>query len=292
MDDHDEISGDCKQHRPLNPYVVELLLTFIFVWAKAHFSYTSMVSERDETYLCDRALWCYNCHTTTGSVLRWAHGISASVDEERLAIMRKSMVEQQIKRRGITNRDVLRAMESVPRHFFVPRDIKFRAYDDNPLPIGCGQTISQPYIVAYMTELLRLDRESVILEIGTGSGYQAAILSVLVKKVYSIEIIEELERSARERLQKRGYHNVEVKHGDGYYGWQDYAPFDAIIVTASSGHVPPPLVDQLKNDGRMIIPVGGALMAQTLVLVLKDAQGRITTRNMMPVIFVPLTGNH
>ena len=131
-----------------------------------------------------------------------------------------------------------------------------------------------------------------VLEIGTGSGYQAAILSVLVKRVYSIEIVEELARSARERLRKLGYHNIEVQHGDGYYGWQDYAPFDAIIVTAATGHVPLPLVDQLKNDGRMIIPVGGVFMTQTLVLVLKDAQGMITTLNMMPVIFVPLTGNH
>lgn len=217
---------------------------------------------------------------------------SASIDEERFAIMRKSMVEQQIKRRGITNGDVLRAMESVPRHFFVPEEIKSRAYDDNPLPIGYGQTISQPYIVAYMTEVLHLDRESVVLEIGTGSGYQAAILSVLVKKVYSVEIVEALAQSAGERLQQLGYHNVEVKHGDGYYGWQEYAPFDAIIVTAAAGHVPPPLIDQLKHSGRMIIPVGGAFMTQSLVLVLKDDRGAITTRNIMPVIFVPLTGKH
>lgn len=217
---------------------------------------------------------------------------SASIDEERFAIMRKSMVEQQIKRRGITNGDVLRAMESIPRHFFVPDEIKSRAYDDNPLPIGHGQTISQPYIVAYMTEVLHLDRESVVLEIGTGSGYQAAILSVLVKKVYSVEIVEELAQSAGERLEQLGYRNVEVKHGDGYYGWQEYTPFDAIIVTAAAGHVPPPLIDQLKHDGRMIIPVGGVFMTQSLVLVLKDDQGMITTRNMMPVIFVPLTGKH
>jgi len=225
---------------------------------------------------------CINVHTVC----------SASIDEGRFAIMRKSMVEQQIKRRGITNEDVLRAMESVPRHFFVSEEMKSRAYNDNPLPIGHGQTISQPYIVAYMTEVLHLDRESVVLEIGTGSGYQAAILSVLVKKVYSVEIVEELAQSAGKRLQQLGYDNVEVKHGDGYYGWRGYAPFDAIIVTAAAGHVPPPLVEQLKPGGRMIIPVGGAFMTQSLVLVLKDDQGMITTRNMMPVIFVPLTGRH
>jgi protein-L-isoaspartate(D-aspartate) O-methyltransferase len=217
---------------------------------------------------------------------------SPVVDEERFASMRKSMVDKQIKRRGVRDKDVLDAMLSVPRHFFVPEKSMYRAYDDSPLPIGYGQTISQPYIVAYMTEILDLDRDSVVLEVGTGSGYQAAILSVLVKKVYTIEIISDLAESAAERLQRLEYANIEVKDGDGYYGWPEHAPFDAIIVTAAAGHVPPPLMEQLKNGGRMIIPVGGAFMTQSLVLVTKDEKGNITTQNMMPVIFVPLTGDH
>ncbi|MBN2516299.1 MAG: protein-L-isoaspartate(D-aspartate) O-methyltransferase [Deltaproteobacteria bacterium] len=217
---------------------------------------------------------------------------SPVVDDERFASMRKSMVDQQIKRRGVNDRDVLDAMLSVPRHLFVPEKSMYRAYNDSPLPIGYGQTISQPYIVAYMTEILNLDKDSVVLEVGTGSGYQAAILSVLVKKVYTIEIIPELAASASERLQRLEYNNIEVKNGDGYYGWPERAPFDAIIVTAAAGHVPPPLIEQLKNGGRMIIPVGGAFMTQSLVLVIKDETGNITTQNIMPVIFVPLTGDH
>lgn len=217
---------------------------------------------------------------------------SLEIDETRFAVMRKSMVDQQIKRRGVRNKDVLEAMESVPRHLFVPDKMQSRAYDDNPLPIGHGQTISQPFVVAYMTEVLQVDDSSVVLEIGTGSGYQAAILSVLVNKVYTIEIIEKLAESASETLRKLGYDNVGVKHGDGYYGWPEHAPYDAIIVTAAAGHIPPPLVEQLKNGGRMIIPVGGAFMTQNLVLVTKDAEGNVSTRNMIPVIFVPLTGKH
>jgi protein-L-isoaspartate(D-aspartate) O-methyltransferase len=217
---------------------------------------------------------------------------SPVVDEKRFVSMRKSMVDKQIKRRGVKNESVLDAMLSVPRHLFVPEKSMYRAYNDSPLPIGYGQTISQPYIVAYMTEILNLDRDSVVLEVGTGSGYQAAILSVLVKKVYTIEIIPELAESASERLQRLEYNNITVKTADGYYGWPERAPFDAIIVTAAAGHVPPPLIEQLKNGGRMIIPVGGAFMTQSLVLVIKDETGNITTQNIMPVIFVPLTGEH
>ena len=217
---------------------------------------------------------------------------SAVFGEERFAAMRKSMVDRQIIRRGVKDKDVLEAMMSVPRHLFVPENNVSHAYDDSPLPIGYGQTISQPYIVAYMTEALNLDEDSIILEVGTGSGYQAAILSVLVKKVYTIEIVRELSELASDRLQKLGYDNVEVKNDDGYYGWQEHAPFDAIIVTAAAGHIPPPLIEQLKNNGRMIIPVGGSFMTQNLVLVKKDGQGNITTRNVMPVMFVPLTGKH
>jgi protein-L-isoaspartate(D-aspartate) O-methyltransferase len=217
---------------------------------------------------------------------------AASGHDTRYAMMRKSMVEGQIKRRGIRDEEILNAMLSVPRHLFVPEKISDRAYDDSPLPIGYGQTISQPYIVAYMTEILEIDNESVVLEIGTGSGYQAAVLSELVKKVYTIEIIPELAESAAHRLLELDFTNVEVKEGDGYYGWSEHAPYDAIIVTAAAGHIPPPLVGQLKKNGRMIIPVGGVFMTQSLVLVTKDHHGRVTSRNMMPVLFVPLTGEH
>lgn len=206
--------------------------------------------------------------------------------------MRKEMVDEQIVSRGVRDRDVIEAMMSIPRHQFVPEDRTYMAYDDTPLPIGYGQTISQPYIVAYMTEILDLDEESTVLEIGTGSGYQAAILSRIVKKVYTIEIIPDLAQSASLRLEKLGYKNVEVKCGDGYYGWSEHAPFDAIIVTAAAGHIPPPLLKQLKKGGMMVIPVGGRFMVQSLVLVEKDISGKITTENLMSVRFVPLTGKH
>lgn len=206
--------------------------------------------------------------------------------------MREKMVKNQIIRRGIQDEDVIQAMISVPRHRFVPKKWIPMAYNDTPLPIGYGQTISQPYIVAYMTEVLNLDEGSRVLEIGTGSGYQAAILSCIVKKVYTIEIIPELAESASLKLKKIGYQNVEVTCSDGYYGWREYAPFDAIIVTAAAGHIPPPLLKQLKKGGRMVIPVGGHFMIQSLVLVEKDNTGKITTRNLMAVRFVPLTGKH
>ncbi len=205
---------------------------------------------------------------------------------------RTSMVKNQIAERGITDLRVIEAMKSVPRHKFVPEKYLTRAYDDNPLPIGYGQTISQPYIVAYMTEVLNLNKNSTVLEVGTGSGYQAAILSPIVKKVYTIEIIPELAKSAAARLKDLGYHNVEAGIGDGYYGWSEHAPFDAIIVTAAAGHIPPPLLEQLKNNGRMVIPVGGSFMVQNLILIIKDKDGAITTRNLIPVRFVPLTGRH
>ncbi len=217
---------------------------------------------------------------------------AADQDDAHFLSLRRAMVHDQIIRRGIGDRSVIQAMMSVPRHHFVPKGQISSAYDDMPLPIGYGQTISQPYIVAYMTEVLNLKRENTVLEVGTGSGYQAAILSPLVKKVYSIEIIPELARVAATCLKKLGYNNIEVVTGDGYYGWADRAPFDAIIVTAAAGHIPPPLLKQLKNGGRLVIPVGGAFMVQNLVLVVKDNEGKITTQNLMPVRFVPLTGKH
>ncbi len=215
---------------------------------------------------------------------------AAKFDETEFLDERNSMVKNQIAERGVKDRHVLGAMLSVPRHKFISDKFITRAYDDNPLPIGYGQTISQPYIVAYMTEALNLNKTSTVLEVGTGSGYQAAILSPIVKQVYTIEIIPELAKSAALRLKNLGYDNVEVAIGDGYYGWKKYAPFDAIIVTAAAGHIPPPLLEQLKNNGKMIIPVGGSFMVQNLILINKDKEGNITTRNLIPVRFVPLTG--
>lgn len=217
---------------------------------------------------------------------------SAGLSDRISTSMREKMVKNQIVRRGIRDEDVIQAMMSVPRHQFVPKKWIPMAYNDTPLPIGYGQTISQPYIVAYMTEVLNLDEGSRVLEIGTGSGYQAAILSCLVKKVYTIEIIPKLAESASLRLEKLGYKNVKVTCGDGYYGWPEHAPFDAIIVTAAAGHIPPPLLKQLKKNGGMVIPVGGPFMIQNLVLVEKDSTGKITTINLMAVRFVPLTGEH
>ncbi len=217
----------------------------------------------------------------------WFFGKTSEKDFEAL---REAMVAEQIVARGVRHEGVLRAMRTTPRHLFVPEDRVSRAYDDAPQPIGHGQTISQPFVVATMTEALRPDGSGAALEIGTGSGYQAAVLSPLYRKVYSMEIVPELAESAAARLAGMGFRNVEVRRGDGYFGWPEQAPFDAIIVTAAAGHIPPPLVAQLKNNGRMIIPVGNPYMVQHLVLVEKDAKGAITTRSLMAVRFVPLTG--
>ena len=186
---------------------------------------------------------------------------------------------------------VMAAMGRVPRHRFVPEDQVPYAYANRPLPIGHGQTISQPYIVALMTDLVDPQPGQTVLEIGTGSGYQAAVLAELVGRVYSIEIVEPLARQATERLKAQGYANVETRTGDGYHGWEEAAPFDAIVVTAAASHVPPPLIRQLKPGGRMVIPVGAHFMAQFLLLVEKKADGAVTTRQILPVRFVPLTGD-
>ena len=196
----------------------------------------------------------------------------------------------QIESRGVADVAVLDAMRSVKRHLFVPEDLRFRSYGDNPLPIGFGQTISQPYIVAYMTETVQAKPGQRILEIGTGSGYQAAVLAEIVEKVYTIEIIDELGRTARTRLEALGYDNIETRIADGYYGWEEAAPFDAIVVTAAAEYIPPLLIDQLKDGGRMIIPVGSPFMVQMLLLVEKKGEN-ITTESLMPVRFVPLRRN-
>ncbi|HET9581988.1 MAG TPA: protein-L-isoaspartate(D-aspartate) O-methyltransferase [Gemmatimonadota bacterium] len=205
---------------------------------------------------------------------------------------RARMVREQIIERGIEDQAVLGAMLTVPRHLFVPETHRDRAYGDHPLPIGHGQTISQPYIVAFMTELLELEPADQVLEVGTGSGYQAAVAAMLADSVFSVEIVPELAASAEARLDRLGYRDVQVGNADGYYGWEEHAPYDAIFVTAAAGHVPPPLVQQLAPGGRMAIPVGGPFQLQNLVLVEKAADGTVTTRSVLPVQFVPLTGEH
>jgi protein-L-isoaspartate(D-aspartate) O-methyltransferase len=202
---------------------------------------------------------------------------------------RTLMVNDQIEARGVTNAHVLAAMLKVPRHDFVPERLRDAAYDDGPLPIGYGQTISQPFIVGLMTEMLQLKRGDKVLEIGTGSGYQAAVLAEITDKVFTMEIIEALADAATGRLKRLGYDKVQVKFADGYFGWPGQAPFDAIIVTAAADHVPPPLIEQLKPGGRMVIPLGSVFFRQTLVFVEKDKDGKLRTRNIAPVAFVPLT---
>jgi protein-L-isoaspartate(D-aspartate) O-methyltransferase len=187
---------------------------------------------------------------------------------------------------------VMRVLGTVGRHRFVPPHLQSQAYENRPLPIGYGQTISQPYIVALMTDLLELEAGDVVLEIGTGSGYQAAILSRLVSQVYSIEIIPQLAQSASMVLQRLGFSNIEVQNADGYYGWKEHAPFDAIMVTAAASHIPPPLVRQLKPGGVLLIPVGSPFQVQQLTLVRKNHDGELTTRQILPVSFVPFTGKH
>lgn len=203
---------------------------------------------------------------------------------------RHRLVEQGIRRQGISDERILEAMRRVPRHRFVPAPLQPQAYQNNPLPIGHGQTISQPYIVAYMNEMLDLDPGDKVLEIGTGSGYHAATLSELTPNVYSIEIIRELGEQAAGYYQDLGYHTIQTKIADGYYGWDEHAPYDGIIVTAAAGHIPPPLIEQLKPGGIIVIPIGSPYQTQTLMKVTKDEDGNIRTQRDLPVRFVPMTG--
>ena len=207
-----------------------------------------------------------------------------------LAIARDALVDEYIIGAGIRDPAVIDAMYRVQRHEFVLPEYRNMAHLDRPLPIDAGQTISQPYVVAFMTEALDLDPDDKVLEVGTGSGYQAAVLAIIAAEVYSIEIINTLAVSAAARLDRLGYDNVTVVSGDGYYGLPDEAPFDAIIVTAAAGHVPPPLVEQLKPGGRMIIPVGPVYSVQVLILLEKAPDGSISTQQLLPVRFVPMTG--
>ena len=215
--------------------------------------------------------------------------LSSDTSENTLEKRRDVMVEQDIKARGIKDSHVLGAMLKVKRHLFVDEGQWGKAYNDHPLPIGEGQTISQPYVVALMTEAVGLKGDEKVLEIGTGSGYQAAILAEIVKSVFTIEIKKGLYERARERLQKLGYKNIQVRHGDGYFGWESSAPFDVIMVTASANHIPPPLINQLKEGGQLIIPLGSTVFHQNLTLVRKE-KGKLFVTELGGVVFVPMTG--
>lgn len=214
--------------------------------------------------------------------------LSLSFQQDPFKKRREELVSQSIEKRGVTHQAVLKSMKTVPRHSFVPENIISRAYDDRPLGIGYGQTISQPFIVAYMTEAIDPKPNDKVLEIGTGSGYQAAVLAEIIKEVYTIEIVPELGNTAAARLKKLGYNNVQVKVSDGYYGWPEHGPYDAIMVTAAAEFVPPPLLEQLKEGGKIIIPIGSPYMNQTLMLVEKKGK-KVTTKSLLPVVFVPFT---
>jgi protein-L-isoaspartate(D-aspartate) O-methyltransferase len=220
-----------------------------------------------------------------GAVLLAAAACAAQ--ESDWSKLRARMVDQQIKARGIKDERVLQAMAKVPRHEFVPDKERADAYDDGPLPIGHGQTISQPYIVALMTDEAKPRPEHRVLEIGTGSGYQAAVLAELVKEVYTIELVPELADEAKDRLKRLGYKNVHARAGDGYKGWPEAAPFDAVVVTCGADHVPEPLFEQLKPGGVLVIPVGKTQAEQSLLAITKDAKGGRKTRDLGPVRFVP-----
>ncbi|HYA87315.1 MAG TPA: protein-L-isoaspartate(D-aspartate) O-methyltransferase [Nitrospirota bacterium] len=212
-----------------------------------------------------------------------------SFAEDQFALMRQQMVTRDLKGRGIKDPMVLRAMGTVPRQLFVDTSYRSQAYGDHPLPIGEGQTISQPYVVALMTEALRLGPADRVLEIGTGSGYQAAVLAQIAKEIYTIEIRSSLADKAAKTLADLGYRNVTVKSGDGYFGWESEAPFDAIIITAAANHIPPPLIKQLKEGGRLIVPLGSTVYFQTLTLATKR-KGELDVEQLYPVAFVPMTG--
>jgi protein-L-isoaspartate(D-aspartate) O-methyltransferase len=211
----------------------------------------------------------------------------SALQADKYQVRRNEMVRTQIVKRGIRNPLTIKAMEKVPRHLFVPPEYAERAYEDNPLPIGYGQTISQPFIVAYMTEIARPAKWNKVLEIGTGSGYQAAVLAEIVDTVYTIEILPELAKQSTLRLAKMGYKNIITRQGDGYNGWKEHAPFDIIIVTAADDHIPQPLIDQLAENGRLVMPIGSPSSAQQLVLATKK-NGKIDKRKLTMVKFVPL----
>ncbi len=215
--------------------------------------------------------------------------LALSSEDPSLVEARRRMVERDLKGRDIKDPKVLEIMGRVPRHLFVEPSLKSKAYADHPLPIGEGQTISQPYIVALMTQILKIQPGERVLEIGTGSGYQAAVLAELTDQVFTVEIIESLTKQAAKRLKEHGYGKVRVKYGDGYFGWEEAAPFDAIIVTCAANHIPPPLIKQLKEGGRLIIPLGSTTYFQTLTLLTKK-MGKTDIQHLLGVVFVPMTG--
>ena len=215
--------------------------------------------------------------------------LALSSEDPSLGEARKRMLERDLKGRDIRDPKVLEIMGKVPRHLFVEPSLKSKAYADHPLPIGEGQTISQPYIVALMTQILKIQPGERVLEIGTGSGYQAAVMAELTAQVYTIEIIEPLTQQAAQRLKQLGYDKVRVKYGDGYFGWEEAAPFDAIIVTCAANHIPPPLIKQMKEGGRLIIPLGSTTYFQNLTLLTKK-MGKTDVQHLLGVAFVPMTG--
>ena len=215
--------------------------------------------------------------------------VPPSAGDDPYSAQRQAMISAHIQGRGIVDQRVIDAMSTIPRHLFVPEDMRRRAYADHPLPIGEGQTISQPYVVALMTEALHLRKGDRVLEIGTGSGYQAAVLAEIVREVYTIEIRPPLAKGAERTLRSLGYRNVQVKCADGYPGWEQHAPFDAIIITAAANHIPPPLIRQLKEGGRLILPLGSTLYYQVLTLATKQG-GELNLEQMGPVAFVPMVG--
>jgi protein-L-isoaspartate(D-aspartate) O-methyltransferase len=233
------------------------------------------------------ALQAHNAVVTRCGVLMFCAALICGA-QDQFAAQREGMVREQIASRGIKNAEVLKAMRAVPRHLFMPPDVRSYAYEDRPVPIGYGQTISQPYIVAFMSEALEVRPDHRVLEIGTGSGYQAAILSALTREVYSIEIVPQLAKSSAETLRQLGYKNVMVRGGDGYKGWPEKAPFDRILLTAAPPEVPSALMDQLKPGGILLAPVGKSTLEQEIVRVSKAADGKITHRSLLPVRFVPM----
>jgi len=233
-------------------------------------------------------LGCIESHVKEEEVAIPAETAKPDEDPSFIAA-RAHMIEAHLKARGITDERVLEAMGTIPRQEFVSADLRDSAYSDHPLPIGEGQTISQPYVVALMTQALRLQGDEKVLEIGTGSGYQAAVLAELVDEVYTIEIVPSLSEVAEVRLERLGYENVEVKNADGYFGWKEHAPFDAVMITAAADHVPPELLDQLKDGGQLIMPLGSTKYYQTLTLLTKEG-GEVKAEYLIDVRFVPMTG--
>ena len=247
----------------------------------------SMGSAVNMIHCRGRMVFLITSHFFTFFVVMFASPSLPAADP--YAEKRQAMVEKDLKGRGIKDNKVLDVMGKIPRHLFVKESLRKQAYADHPLPIEEGQTISQPYVVALMTEALKLKSQDRVLEIGTGSGYQAAVLAELAKEVFSLEIRKSLSETADRRLKELGYNNVQVKYGDGYFGWEEYAPFDAIIITASANHIPPPLIKQLKEGGKLILPLGSTLFHQTLTLATK-VNGELNVEQMGSVVFVPMIG--